>query len=65
MTIGTDHYDGWMIHPDYRNVGGADTSAPLRRCPKHLDLPAALEMGRQLRTRSIFKRVMDFIEGTK
>lgn len=63
MTVDGYSYDGWPIHPDYRTKSGADDSAPLRRCPRYIDLPAALEIGRQLRTRSLFRRVIERITG--
>ena len=63
MTIDGYTYDGWPIQPDYRTKSGPDDSAPLRRCPKHVDLHAALEIGRQLRTRSVVRRVIERITG--
>lgn len=62
MTIEGYSYDGWPIHPNYRPNLAAEP-APLRRSERLIDLPTALEIGRQHRTRNIFKRIMEHISG--
>lgn len=62
MTVEGYSYEGWPIHPDYR-PNSPDAPAPLRRTDRQLDLPGALELGRQHRTRNVFKRFMEKLNG--
>lgn len=62
MTIEGKTYEGWPIHPDYR-PNAPDGPAPLRHTERQIDLPGALELWRQHRTRNVFRRIMEKLGG--